>query len=300
MSKIQTYRKGGQLRSLLTEMLYTKKENIQRTKNLLKEVNKIINKENIIIQLRTELKYIKLLNSYYKQYLTVIQNLKEKFLDNKIGVEKYCDELRRNGKNDTLIIDRYEEKINLLKKEKQEIIKTNEAIINIKYDVTLKLKTKLAEIETKINMNIEEINKQIITIKSLEDRKEIEKQEFLKEEEKQKKKIKKLKFKLNDLKETKKILESKIKHFEVEKGFKPIDLDNDLMGISILEKENKDIKLKEEEIKNQNLMEEVKDLTMKISHFSFDEHSKINSISTEQKSPIISSLSKKKKMFSMK
>ena len=259
MSKIQTYRKGGQLRSLLTEMLYTKKENIQRTKNLLKEVNKIINKENIIIQLRTELKYIKLLNSYYKQYLTVIQNLKEKFLDNKIGVEKYCDELRRNGKNDTLIIDRYEEKINLLKKEKQEIIKTNEAIINIKYDVTLKLKTKLAEIETKINMNIEEINKQNIKIKSLEDRKEIEKQEFLKEEEKQKKKIKKLKFKLNDLKDTKKILESKIKHFEVEKGFKPVDLDNDLMGISILEKENKDIKLKEEEIKNQNLMEEVKD-----------------------------------------
>ena len=135
----KTYKTGGKLRSLLVEMLHTKKENTQRTKGLLTQVNKLITKESLIIQLRAEYKYIKLLNFYYKQYLTLIKNLKEKCLENKNGVKEFCDNLRKSGKGDTLIIDKYEEKINQLKKEKKEIIKTNEGIIKIKTDINIKL-----------------------------------------------------------------------------------------------------------------------------------------------------------------
>ena len=59
----KTYKTGGKLRSLLVEMLHTKKENTQRTKGLLTQVNKLITKESLIIQLRAEYKYIKCLKN---------------------------------------------------------------------------------------------------------------------------------------------------------------------------------------------------------------------------------------------
>ena len=297
----RTHKTGGKLRSLLVDMLYSKKQNTQRTKDLLTQVNKLITKESLIIQLRTEYKYIKLLNSYYKQYLTLIKDKKEKCLQNKNGVKEYCDDLRKNGKGNTHIIDKYEEKIRQLKKEKKEIIKTNEGIIKIKMDINNKLNTRLIEIQTKINMNLEEISKQEKKIKSLEDKKEKERQEFLKEEEFQNKRYKKLKLKCDNAEDQIKNLENKLSKMESEKGFMPVELDNYDMSNNILEKENKDIQLKEEEIKNQNLIEEIKELTNKISHFSFDDHStKINTISNNTlKSPIVSSITKKKSLFSI-
>ena len=295
------HKTGGKLRSLLVEMLYSKKQNTQRTKDLLTQVNKLITKESLIIQLRTEYKYIKLLNSYYKQYLTLIKDKKEKCLQNKNGVKEYCDDLRKNGKGNTHIIDKYEEKIRQLKKEKKEIIKTNEGIIKIKMDINNKLNTRLIEIQTKINMNLEEISKQEKTIKSLEDKKEKERQAFLKEEEIQNKRYKKLKLKCDNAEDQIKNLENKLSKMESEKGFMPVELDNYDLSNNIIEKENKDIQLKEEEIKNQNLIEEIKELTNKISHFSFDDHStKINTISNNtHKSPIVSSITKKKSLFSI-
>ena len=292
----KTYRTGGKLRSLLEEMLHTKKENIKRTKGLLSEVNKLITKESLIIQLRTEHKYIKLLNLYYKQYLSLIKDLKEKCFQNKNGVKEFCDELRKNGKDDTVVIDKYEEKIRQLKKEKKEIIKTNEGIIKIKNEINIKLKTRLLEIQTKINMNLEEISKQEKKIKSLEDKKEKQKQEFLKEEEIQKKKYKKLKLRCDDAEEQIIELGNKISKMDLEKGLMSVQLENYEMANDIIEKENKDIQLKEEEIKNQNLMEEIKELTNRISHFSFDDNStKLNTISNvTNKNPIVSSISKKK------
>ena len=297
----RTHKTGGKLRSLLVDMLYSKKQNTQRTKDLLTQVNKLITKESLIIQLRTEYKYIKLLNSYYKQYLTLIKDKKEKCLQNKNGVKEYCDDLRKNGKGNTHIIDKYEEKIRQLKKEKKEIIKTNEGIIKIKNEINIKLKTRLLEIQTKINMNLEEISKQEKKIKSLEDKKEKERQEFLKEEEFQNKRYKKLKLKCDNAEDQIKNLENKLSKMESEKGFMPVELDNYDLSNNIIEKENKDIQLKEEEIKNQNLIEEIKELTNKISHFSFDDHStKINTISNNtHKSPIVSSITKKKSLFSI-
>ena len=297
----RTHKTGGKLRSLLVDMLYSKKQNTQRTKDLLTQVNKLITKESLIIQLRTEYKYIKLLNSYYKQYLTLIKDKKEKCLQNKNGVKEYCDDLRKNGKGNTHIIDKYEEKIRQLKKEKKEIIKTNEGIIKIKNEINIKLKTRLLEIQTKINMNLEEISKQEKKIKSLEDKKEKERQEFLKEEEFQNKRYKKLKLKCDNAEDQIKNLENKLSKMESEKGFMPVELDNYDLSNNIIEKENKDIQLKEEEIKNQNLMEEIKELTNRISHFSFDDNStKLNTISNvTNKNPIVSSISKKKSLFSI-
>ncbi len=189
----------------------------------------------------------------------------------------------------------------IIKKEKKEIIKTNEGIIKIKMDINNKLNTRLIEIQTKINMNLEEISKQEKKIKSLEDKKEKERQEYLKEEEIQKKKYRKLKLKCDNAEDQILELENKLNKIDSDKGFMPVPFENYDMANDIIEKENKDIQLKEEEIKNQNLIEEIKELTNKISHFSFDDHStKINTISNNtHKSPIVSSITKKKSLFSI-
>ena len=88
---------------------------------------------------------------------------------------------------------------------------------------------------------------------------------------------------------------------DLEKGLMLVRLENYEMANDIIKKENKDIQLKEEEIKNQNLMEEIKELTNRISHFSFDDNStKLNTISNvTNKNPIVSSISKKKSLFSI-
>ena len=68
MKNIQIKKGDNKLKDLLVELLQTKK-NIKKSKNLLNQVHKVIDKESIILQLRTEFNYNKRLNYNYKKYL---------------------------------------------------------------------------------------------------------------------------------------------------------------------------------------------------------------------------------------
>ena len=58
MKNIQIKKGDNKLKDLLVELLQTKK-NIKKSKNLLNQVHRVIDKESIILQLRNEFNYIK-------------------------------------------------------------------------------------------------------------------------------------------------------------------------------------------------------------------------------------------------
>ena len=284
-SRIST--KDGKLRNLVLEILHTKKNNLKRTKTLLNEINKTITKESLIIQLRNEFNYIKMLNQSYKDYLTIIKKIKETYLKNKKAIIEYNNFLRATYKENVKIIDKYENKIDIIKKEKSYIVKTNEEIFKIKKDENKIFNEKLIEIQYKVNLNLEEFEKQRKIRKSLEDQLLNDRKEFMKKEEKDEKKykvlIKKMKF-LNDMK---KQLEKTINYIDLNPTDKSNELEDELKADKLIMIENKNIQLKEEQIKNQYLIDKVKDLSTRITNISTIDESNRNEVNTKRKGSII-------------
>ena len=284
-SRIST--KDGKLRNLVLEILHTKKNNLKRTKTLLNEINKTITKESLIIQLRTEFNYIKMLNQSYNDYLAIIKKIKETYLKNKKAIIEYNNFLRATYKENVKIIDKYENKIDIIKKEKSYIVKTNEEIFKIKKDENKIFNEKLIEIQYKVNLNLEEFEKQRKIRKSLEDQLLNDRKEFMKKEEKDEKKykvlIKKMKF-LNDMK---KQLEKTINYIDLNPTDKSNELEDELKADKLIMIENKNIQLKEEQIKNQYLIDKVKDLSTRITNISTIDESNRNEVNTKRKGSII-------------
>ena len=284
-SRIST--KDGKLRNLVLEILHTKKNNLKRTKTLLNEINKTITKESLIIQLRNEFNYIKMLNQSYNDYLAIIKKIKETYLKNKKAIIEYNNFLRATYKENVKIIDKYENKIDIIKKEKSYIVKTNEEILKIKNDQIKILNEKLIDIQTKVNMNIGVLEKQRTIRKSLQDQLLNDRKEFMKKEEKDEKKykvlIKKMKF-LNDMK---KQLEKTINYIDLNPTDKSNELEDELKADKLIMIENKNIQLKEEQIKNQYLIDKVKDLSTRITNISTIDESNRNEVNTKRKGSII-------------
>ena len=284
-SRIST--KDGKLRNLVLEILHTKKNNLKRTKTLLNEINETITKESLIIQLRNEFNYIKMLNQSYNDYLAIIKKIKETYLKNKKAIIEYNNFLRATYKENVKIIDKYENKIDIIKKEKSYIVKTNEEIFKIKKDENKIFNEKLIEIQYKVNLNLEEFEKQRKIRKSLEDQLLNDRKEFMKKEEKDEKKykvlIKKMKF-LNDMK---KQLEKTINYIDLNPTDKSNELEDELKADKLIMIENKNIQLKEEQIKNQYLIDKVKDLSTRITNISTIDESNRNEVNTKRKGSII-------------
>ena len=268
MNTPRIYKKGGKLRNLIVEILNTKKENTKKTKNLMTEIKNVINKENLIIQLREEFNYIKNLNNNYQNYLSHIKELTQIFLKNKKEIEKYANETRASEKEYVKIIDKFEDDISILKSEKQNIIITNEAIIKGKNDINNTLNVKLLEIQAKINKNLDELYKINSKTEKLNTQYLNERKEFMKKEELEEKKYNILQQKHKLLSQFLSSLSHKSYIYELYPEEKPTELENKNLAESILETENRNIKLKEEEIKNQNLKDTVKNLSSRITNIS--------------------------------
>ena len=232
--------KQGKLRELLLEILNTKKENTKKSKGLLTQIKKTLNQESLIIQLRSEYNHIKNLNANYKKYLKAIKRLKELFMNNRGGIEKYSNFI-------------------------QETYKDEIYIINIKNEAFKILNVKLVELNEKVNINLKEIEKQTSKINSLESKKNEEKKSFLKTEQQQYKKYQLLQ---NNYKVISNLYEEKKQEIDDNVEIKPVEIENKEFSNKLINTENHYIKLSEEKIKNQNLLEEVRNLTIKISNLS--------------------------------
>ena len=266
-NKIKTYEKNGKLRSIVLEILNNKKNNLTNTKKLIEKVHNLITKEDIILQLRKEYKYHERLRTNFNKYLEIISEIKDLCKKNKGEVQGLSDELRKNFKEDVNIIDKYEAKISLIKKEKEDIIKINDDIIDNKRTEAMKLNEKLIEIETKCLMQKEQIEEQKNKILELQQRKESEKQEFIKKENIQLKKIAKLKQNYYYLENRLKQLQEKYKkYYDIEN--QSIDLEDTSLANNIIIKEDKEIYLNEQKLKNENLLETFNNLNDKVTKLS--------------------------------
>ena len=123
-------------------------ENSKKTKNklLIKKTSMKIAKENIIVSLRRELKFQKLLNRN-------LLNLKEyadknitQYKKNYDDICKYRAQMHEDLSGFVLIVGNYEKEISNYKKEKEMMIKTNESLINYKSDEQNKMKEKLEKL----------------------------------------------------------------------------------------------------------------------------------------------------------
>ena len=255
------------------------------------------------MQLRKEFNYIKSLNGYYKDYLSKIKKLTDVYLKNKTSIQEYGDFIRSTYKENVEIIDKFEEEIKVLKDDKKNIIKTNEGIIKMKNQENSNLNTKLLEIQTKININIDILEKLDLNKKSLNNQLEEERKEFMKKEEIEDKKYKTLQTKINLLNEFTLDIEKKLnKDVILNPKEKPVELENINKSRSMLKLEDSNIKLKEEQIKNQNLLDEVKNLSSKITNISSYEEgtTRRNTMSTRTIPYHIVSLTKKFKFQKLK
>ena len=279
MKSARISNKEGKLRNLVLEMLHTKKDNLKKTKALLTEINRIISKESLIIQLRTEFNYIKMLNQSYKDYLTIIKKIKETYLKNKKAIIEYNNFLRATYKENVKIIDKYEYKIEIIKSDKKNIIKTNEEILKIKNDEIKILNEKLIEFQTKVDMNIGVLEKQRKIRKSLEDQLLNDRKDFMKKEQNDEKKIKKVKAKIKFLNDMEKYLQMQLNDDDLNPNNKLNELEDDELKVNkIIMIENKNIQLKEEQLKNEHLMDKVKDLSARISNISTIDESNRNEV----------------------
>ena len=117
-------------------------------KILIKNTNINIAKENIILSLRKELKFQKLLNSKLLLYKENVENNSNIYKKNYEDICKYKKQLHEDLSDFIKLMENYEKLEVDYQKEKEMIIKTNENLINYKKDETVKMKTRLDKLNT--------------------------------------------------------------------------------------------------------------------------------------------------------
>ena len=137
---------------------YNQKTRIFSNK-LLNNTEKIITKENIILQIRKELKYQQTMNRYFNIFKKYSDDITNYYKENYEGVFDHKQKLRHELKDFIEIIEGYESQIALLKKQNQDIKNHNEKIIEIKKSKQRELKQKYDEIEEKLEIQTKELKK---------------------------------------------------------------------------------------------------------------------------------------------
>lgn len=120
------------IHSVIKKMLDFKKTNKTLSKQILEKQKNICHKEKMILQLYEELNFHLNENSHLKANYENISILKNQVEHNKNGVTAYCQNLKKKFKHYVEIIDMYEDKISLLKKDREQLIKSCDHIINMK------------------------------------------------------------------------------------------------------------------------------------------------------------------------
>ena len=265
---IPIHKDDGKLRDLIIELLNTKKD-VKKSKNLLVQVHNVINKESIIIQLRNEFNYIERLNKYYIKYLNKIKILVKDVLKNKKDVENLKQFLIDNYGDDVKVIDKYENKIKMMSMDTNDSTKINEEILQNKKKETKELQNKLNDIESKVSLNLKEIEKQKLILKKYEKQFEEEKEALMNKEKSQIIKISKIKQKFSYYDKQIKILKDKIRVFEQNNPMeKDVEIENEDIANLLLKKEDKECELNERIIENENLNVHVKTISSAISRLT--------------------------------
>jgi hypothetical protein len=125
-------KKAKTMEEILKKMLKMKKDNKFISKDIFEKYIVVNRKEKMIMQLYEELNFFLNENSQLEIDLEELKNLREECQINRDGVTEYCKELKIKFKSYVEIIDKYEEKITILKKQRDNLIVTNDSILEMK------------------------------------------------------------------------------------------------------------------------------------------------------------------------
>ena len=110
-------------------------ENVKKkikNKLLIKKTNINIAKENIIVSLRRELKFQKLLNKNLLSFKEYADKNSNEYKTNYDNICRYRNQIHEDLSGFVAVVNKFENDINNFKREKEMMIKTNESLINYK------------------------------------------------------------------------------------------------------------------------------------------------------------------------
>ena len=244
-----------------------KKENRTIGKRTIEECKKRSKKENIILGLISDCEF-------YEQDLLIKENnyqsitkLRHQSEDNKIEIQKYCAALREDLKEFVTQVEYFETKIDELKRRRQQIINSSEAVIAQKKSEQAKLEEQLFKIDFKIEKQLEELSQVKIDHKINVNEKETQFKQLSKEEKKAINKFNCLKLKYNELTDKYNIYQRSSKRFMVKDAEQNVTSDNKEINKDDKDfnKEEFDIQIAEAKLKKENLIQELSNISLQIN-----------------------------------
>ena len=231
--------------------------NIKRSNELIKNTQKVISKKSLIFSLREDLEYHKNVNDSYIAYERYTNDLCRCFKKNFEDIYIYKVNLTRELKDFIILLEEYEETEKELIKERKLIKQSNEDIIKYKLEEQMKLHKEL----NKLN---EDLDKQNLTLNELNS---ILKNSLVLNENNLKN-LQNEELKYNERLET---LEKSYKRLMYKYNYYEDIINNERKKLYIddnkLDKEERneaDIKLKEEILKNNYLQKVINDIKKKM------------------------------------
>lgn len=273
--KYETSQTAPNMRAQVSSLLRLKKENRIIGKNNVTKLSSKIRKENLIIELRKECEYYEEEKDKREKSFESLTKLRNECEANKNEVTHYCDLLRDQLRDFVEKVDFYESEIDKLKEQRQQIIKTSEAILEKKRQEKAELEAKLVQINSKIDSQLNQITELNNKYEKFAKQKEEEKKVYLEEEAKDVDKY-------NNLFKKYREMLSKYNIYEQEEGDKEINNISSMRKVyeANLAKEELDIKLTEAKLKNENLQKDLEAISNKIKVYNKgkEEREKFNTL----------------------
>jgi hypothetical protein len=244
-----------------------KKENRTIGRRTLEECKKRNKKENIILGLINECEF-------YEQELLIKENnfqsinkLRHQSEDNKNEIQKYCAALREELKDFVTQVENFETKIDELKRRRQQIIKSSEAVIAQKKTEQEKLEEQLFKVDFKIEKQLEELSQVKLNHKINVTEKETQFKQLSKEEKKAIDKFNCLRLKFNELTDKYNLYQTSSKRFMVKDAEQNVISDNKEIrkDDKDFNKEEYDIQIAEAQLKKENLIQELSNISLQIN-----------------------------------
>ena len=248
--------------SYKTSFISKKKEN-----SLLYKLKDKITKENLILEMRQELKYHIDSNAIYNNFLNRIIHLKDLVKENRDKLQQNTEILKETFSDKFNTIENYEKSIVLLGKEKTDIIEANEEIYQLKQKNNEKLLKEFNKIQANNNKLKEEIGSLDQNIKDLEYKKSTLQDDLQKQYEIDKKNYEELYKNYQNIFRFYNYLTKEYNSYaktgdEITKL--NVKLDDETFARSLLIKEDLEIKLNDRLIENSVLVENMNNLKKEI------------------------------------
>ena len=264
---IEENEKNINIKNEISELLKQKKKNHLIGKENVNQLDTKIRKERLILQLLRDCRYYEKDEKEKEDNLAEITTKREKFKDNLNSTIKYHNEIKEQLCDYLEEIEMYENKLNELNKERENIVSSSFSLMQKKSEEKINYQKEISETTFKIEEQdklIKDLNERI---ENLENQKENEKKKLMQREIQDIERYNKLYKRYSDLL-------NKFNMYENEEDNK---FNNEIAITKkayedYLYKEDLKIKLTEEKIKNEFLQKNIDDISNKVNLISNNEN----------------------------